>query len=111
MDINVAFHDNRNNQDVWFWKTQTGYTMFVLDPPDYDEDGEHQDPIIWDFKYENGVWTFKNTGILHPDYGGGSECLLISSGDQLPPAEGWDEDTPPELVDYLHRVHNIIDAN
>ncbi len=110
VDINLQFHDEQTDRDIWFWKSPINYTMFLLENADQNE-GEDQAGIIWDFRCHNGIWSVENTSIFHQDYGKGGECSVISSEDQLPPAEGWDEDTPPELREYLQRVHNMARQN
>lgn len=118
----LEFHDHFHGCDVYFWKSPLNYTMFILEPAQNDIGGnqERRAGPIWDFRCQNGLWSFKNTSALHVDFGKRGECSVITDldqflpaegWDQLPPVEGWDQNTPPELVEYLQRVHNMVRGN
>ena len=102
MDVDLHFRDEQNCRDVWFWKSPINHTMFILDDGEEGETG-----IILDFRCQNGSWSFENTCLFHPECGKSGECSIISDENQLPPVNGWDENTPPIYKEYLVRVHNL----
>jgi hypothetical protein len=102
-DIYVTFRDEDNNLDIYFWKSPINYTMVI--------NIEERVAVILDFRYEKNIWTFENTSILHEDYGKRCECYMISDGRSLPPVDGWDENTPPKIIEYLKTAYSLLNEN